>query len=86
MLLLDNASSWTVSRSSQKQGGRTEEFLIFSQLWISLRKLLITSMSLSYFDEIFFSHFIKQEGDEVLDICHKHIVTIIDTVMVWMFF
>lgn len=43
-------------------------------------------MAISYFDEIFFSTFIKQDDDEVLDICHKHIVTIIDTIIIWIFF
>lgn len=42
-------------------------------------------MSINYFDEIFFSKYIQEE-DEVLDICHKHLVTIIDTIVVWMFF
>lgn len=43
-------------------------------------------MSISYFDEIFFSNFIQHEWDEVLDICHRHITTIIDTIIIWMFF
>lgn len=42
-------------------------------------------MAISYFDEIFFSNYIKEE-DEVLDVCHKHIVTIIDTIVLWMIF
>ncbi|MDD2566294.1 MAG: PH domain-containing protein [Candidatus Gracilibacteria bacterium] len=43
-------------------------------------------MSINYFDEIFFSHFIKQEDDEVLDICHRHVITILDTIIVGLFF
>lgn len=42
-------------------------------------------MSINYFDEIFFSNYIKQE-DEVLDVCHKHVVTILDTIIMTMFF
>lgn len=42
-------------------------------------------MSINYFDEIFFSNYIK-EDDEVLDVCHKHTVTILDTIIVWLFF
>ncbi|EKE29094.1 MAG: hypothetical protein ACD_2C00233G0012 [uncultured bacterium (gcode 4)] len=43
-------------------------------------------MSISYFDEIFFERFIKQREDEILDICHRHIITITDTIVVWLFF
>ncbi len=43
-------------------------------------------MSISYYDEIFFSNFIKQQDDEVVDICHRHIVTILDTIVLWIFF
>jgi len=42
-------------------------------------------MSINYFDEIFFSNYIK-EDDEVLDVCHKHVVTILDTIVIWLFF
>lgn len=42
-------------------------------------------MSINYFDEIFFANYIKEE-DEVLDVCHKHIVTILDTILMWLFF
>ncbi|MDD2487441.1 MAG: hypothetical protein PHS92_03660 [Candidatus Gracilibacteria bacterium] len=42
-------------------------------------------MSINYFDEIFFSKYINDE-DEVLDVCHKHIVGIIDNIVLWMFF
>lgn len=42
-------------------------------------------MSINYFDEIFFSNYIKDE-DEVLDVCHKHVVTILDTIILWIFF
>lgn len=42
-------------------------------------------MSINYFDEIFFSNYIK-EDDEVLDVCHKHVITITDTIIIWLFF
>lgn len=42
-------------------------------------------MSINYFDEIFFAKYINDE-EEPLDICHKHIVGIIDTIVLWMFF
>lgn len=42
-------------------------------------------MSINYFDEIFFSSYIK-EDNEVLDVCHKHVVTILDTIIMSLFF
>jgi len=42
-------------------------------------------MSINYFDEIFFSTYIKDEW-EVLDVCHKHVITILDTIILWIFF
>lgn len=42
-------------------------------------------MSINYFDEIFFSKYIKDE-DEVLDVCHKHSITIINTIVIYIFF
>ncbi|EKE26481.1 MAG: hypothetical protein ACD_4C00269G0001 [uncultured bacterium (gcode 4)] len=42
-------------------------------------------MSINYFDEIFFQKYINSE-DEALDICHKHVTGIIDTIILWLFF
>lgn len=42
-------------------------------------------MSINYFDEIFFSNYLNDE-DEVLDVCHKHISTILDTMVIYSFF
>lgn len=42
-------------------------------------------MSINYFDEIFFRKYINEE-DEVLDVCHRHLVKIVDTIIIWVFF
>jgi hypothetical protein len=43
-------------------------------------------MSINYFDEIFFSNYIKKEWEAVLDVCHKHLTTILDTIIMGIFF
>lgn len=42
-------------------------------------------MAINYFDEIFFWKYLVTE-EEVLDICHKHVITITDDIILWMFF
>lgn len=37
------------------------------------------------FDEAFFSQYVE-EGDELLFVCHKHIVLIIAPIVLWLFF
>ena len=37
------------------------------------------------FDEFFFSRYLR-DGEEPLEVCHRHIVSIIDTVILWLFF
>ncbi len=41
-------------------------------------------MSINYFDQIFFSKYLNNE--EILHICHKHIIKIIDNIILWLFF
>jgi len=42
-------------------------------------------MSLNYFDELFFAKYVKSD-DEVIEVCHKHPIWIIDDILIWMFF
>lgn len=42
-------------------------------------------MALSYFDELFFAKYVKID-DEVVEVCHKHPIWIIDDILIWMFF
>lgn len=37
------------------------------------------------FDELFFWKYVR-DGDEPLEVCHRHVILIIDTMIVWMFF
>ena len=37
------------------------------------------------FDSIFFARYVR-DGDEPLEVCHRHVILIIDTIIVWVFF
>jgi len=40
---------------------------------------------MNQFDKLFFSKYVSDENEVIL-VCHRHIVLIIDTIIVWMFF
>ncbi len=58
--------------------------IVKDQLSCSHRSLGYTAL-VNQFDTLYFSKYLG-EGDELLFVCHRHPILIIDTIILWCFF